>query len=148
MITKRDPSEIEMVKAVKRLNELLTQEVALLEKMKLGELNKLQEEKEELTKILEQYKNALVKNPEVIETLDQKTLNEMKEASSEFENILEKEKKQIERARGVHTIVMDKIKEAVANQMASRAGYNNEGYIQEDKKKLLNVPSISVSESC
>lgn len=143
--TTMEPSDI--IDITKRLADILRQEAQMIKEMKLSKLHTLQEEKLNLTSILESYKNVLKDNPHIVRSIPKNTLGEMKDIAKDFETVVAEDAIQIQKARKVHGIVMEALKNAVLKQNSISKGYNKSGEIDYGKKKMFQSQPFSINES-
>jgi len=136
-----------MVQVTKRLCQIIESEISLIDEMKLSELNANDAEKLELTEILESYKVILQNNPLVIQNLSKNVVDEMRETSLHFENLLQQDGKQLRKAKKVHQIIMQTIKDVINKRLAASSSYNRNGLMDIAKKKLFLTPPVSISEN-
>lgn len=137
-----------MLNVLRHLSGVLKEEISLLKAMKIAHIHKLYDEKIALISILEGYKEVIKNNPDILKTFPQKTIDELRKENDKFEVLIEEDKKQILRARAVHTVVMDAVKAVISRKVDEVSGYNKTGMINNNKKKILYIPPVSISESC
>jgi hypothetical protein len=138
----------DMMHVTKRLHTILKEESALINEMKLGQLQQFHEEKVKLTSVMEGYKDILKHNPAIIRSIPKPTMDEIRKINEDFEETLNNEyQKQFMKAQKVHTIIMDALKKVLEDHSNKNSGYNKHGLIDQGKKKILLTPPVSISES-
>ncbi len=120
----------DIISVTKRLSEIIRQEIAMIEGMKLAQLHTIYDEKIKLCSVLEGYKDVLANNPHIIKSMSRQTLDEMRKAVAGFEALL-----------------MEALKTALNNRVMASAGYNRSGAVDYGKKKMFQLPPVSISES-
>ena len=92
-----DPSL--MIAAIRKISKILSEEVVLLEDMKISEIHKFYNDKIELAALLESYKAMLQQYPELLNSIPANTRAELLKEATKFEGLVEEDNKQISRER-------------------------------------------------
>jgi hypothetical protein len=125
----------DIVSVVKRLTDILAEEVSLIKKMQLSKLHLLQDEKLKLLSVVENFKDTIQENPEILNSMNESTKDELKKTNLEFEQLIEEDGKQLVKARKVHGIVMEAIRKVLDEQRKNSMGYNQDGTVTDNNKK-------------
>jgi hypothetical protein len=128
----------DIVSVVKRLTDILAEEVSLIKKMQLSKLHLLQDEKLKLLSVVENFKDTIQENPEILNSMNESTKDELKKTNLEFEQLIEEDGKQLVKARKVHGIVMEAIRKVLDEQRKNSMGYNQDGTVTDNNKKKKN----------
>jgi len=137
----------DMINVTKRLTQIMQIEFEMIKGMKLTKLHTLYDEKMKLASILEDYKATIANNPHIIKDIPKDEMAQMKSAVKQFEEMIDRDGKEIIKAKKVHQIIMNSIKSALVKRAESSVGYNKQGELDKNKKKVFHVPPISISES-
>jgi hypothetical protein len=138
----------DIVSVVKRLTDILAEEVSLIKKMQLSKLHLLQDEKLKLLSVVENFKDTIQENPEILNSMNESTKDELKKTNLEFEQLIEEDGKQLVKARKVHGIVMEAIRKVLDEQRKNSMGYNQDGTVTDNnKKKILSSTPFTVNSS-
>lgn len=137
----------DIISVTKRLSDIIKQEISLIENMQLSSLHLLYDEKVRLCAILENYKEVLANNPHLLKSMPQSTLNEVRKAVKDFEELLQEDETQIKKARKVHQMVMEAVRQVLNRRAIAASGYNKNGTVEYGKKKIFSLPPVSISES-
>jgi len=129
----------EMIVVTSRLTELLNQEVALLDAMKIGEAGKLQPEKEALTKVLEAQKKYIESQPEVMGDMTDDEREKLAIVVEEFNAALQRNVRLVAVAKAVNQRVVKAVMDTLAEQNATGT-YTKAGV-------TINAPTQGISIS-
>ncbi len=142
-----DFNPAEMIAVTRKLSEVLTKEIALLNDMKIASIHELYDDKIALASILEGYRDALKNNPALLNNIPNRTLDEMRSESAKFELLIEEDNRQITRAKEVHKLVMDAVKKSLEKNMVMSSGYNKRGVVDLGYAGSYTAPPVSVNEN-
>ena len=140
-----DPAN--MIALTRKICDILEEEIALLKRMKLTQIQKFYDDKIAITSILETYKEIIVQNPEVLESIPDRTRKQLREEAARFELLAAEDGKQMLRAKEVHRLVMEAVKRAVEQKVAQSTGYNKRGVVYAGENNAYVTPSVSVNEN-
>lgn len=137
----------DVITIIKRLTQLLEQEVQMIKEMKLSQIHTLQDEKIKLLTLMENFKEVICESPELLESIDSVTKDKLIEANKDFEDLVNEDGEQLIKARKVHGIIMESIRKVLDDQRKQSMGYNGQGIVGEHKKKILTSTPFSVNSS-
>ena len=113
-----------MRRTIDNLSELLSEEVALLQKMRITKLPALHERKMELIEILEGYKARIrLYADQSIPTEHKRELQSLLSHAQRMEEVIEEERMQLLKARNVHGILMKAIRSSIQKHLSASQPY-------------------------
>ncbi len=134
----------DFVQVIKRLSALLQEEVVMMKDMKLAQLHKLHDEKIRLTSVLEEYKEILSANPSLLKEIPNDVLSQMRSETKQFEAVVENQGVHLRKIKEVHRIIMEAVRTVIGNKIAASSNYTKKGQVDLDKKKMKNIPAVSI----
>lgn len=137
-----------MRRTIDSLSELLSEEVALLQKMSISKLPDLQQRKMELIEILEGYKARIrIYSDQSIPSAHKRELQSLLSHAQNMEEVIEEERKQLLKARNVHGILMKAVRSSIQKHLSSSQPYTPNGKQDDVTKRNHYSASLSVNES-
>lgn len=109
-----------------RLAEVLAKEADLLEAMKVGAIEGLQQEKMLLTHALDASHKYFKKHPELLDEADPEDVEDLEEVISVFEEVKRENFRRLSMARTVNQRIVQAITDIV-NEKRSKTAYNKKG---------------------
>jgi len=137
----------DVIIVIKRLTELLNQEIQMIKEMKLAQIHTLQDEKIKLLTLMENFKEVISESPEILDSIDKSTKDKLIAVNENFENLVNEDGEQLIKARKVHGIIMESIRKVLDDQRKQTMGYNGQGVVGGDKKKILTSMPFSINSS-
>lgn len=137
----------DMMRITRKLSGILEKEIMLLKDMKIARIHELYNDKIELSNKLELYKEMLVRNPDLLNSIPKQDLEQIRKEATAFESLVAEDLKQMNRAKEVHTLVMEAIRKTLEKNVIMGSGYNKKGVIDLGLNGPYVAAPVSINEN-
>jgi hypothetical protein len=140
-----NPLHIEtLVTATSRLIALMNKEVELLRGMRVGEINELQNEKQELTKLYEDSLVIVAAEPALLEALEPALRQELTELAKRFDTAVLENTRALSAVKESHDRLLQTIVDTVSENRSKQKAYTAEGALDNPRGRR-NAPALSLT---